>query len=411
MKVADLYKQDGPVYSLEVFPPRNGETTDAIFNTIDNLIGFQPAFISVTGGALGSLRGGTIAIASDIKRKYGIEGIPHFTCVNRSIQDIENLMMEMKFSEIDNVFALRGDPALGQKEFTPHPEGHKYASELVEQIKALNDGEYLMSKDNKDYEGIPTDFGIAVAGYPDGHVELADKTKDLENLKLKVDKGADYIVTQLFFDADIFLEFVENAKNIGIDIPIIPGIMPLDKYGQIKFCSKQMGIEIPKKLNEKLQSNKDDKEAVKEILEEHTMAMCKKIIEQGTPGIQFFTMDKPEGTKKILQELCRGKEMIFRSSTIISASDFASLNRALDIVFTGNYGDKKPDEVKTIIDACLNDCAKKYYKGSVDNLVKNELGDLIGAGPVNPEHPNSIYRSVADKMLKFHEKGVYTEVA
>ncbi len=145
MKVADLYKQDKPVYSLEVFPPRNGETMDAIDNTIDNLIGFKPAFISVTGGALGSLRGGTIAIAANIKRKYGIEGIPHFTVVNRSIQDIENLLMEMKFSGIENVFALRGDPALGQKEFTPHPEGHKYASQLVEQIVSINNGEYLIA--------------------------------------------------------------------------------------------------------------------------------------------------------------------------------------------------------------------------------------------------------------------------
>lgn len=306
MKVVDLYNQNGPVYSLEVFPPRNGETTDAVFNTIDDLIGFKPAFVSVTGGALGSLRGGTIAIASDIKRKYGIDGIPHFTCVNRSIQDIENLLMEMKFSGIENVFALRGDPALGQKEFMAHPEGHKYASELVEQINKLNNGEYLMSIDNKDYEGIPTNFGIAVAGYPDGHIECSDKTKDLNNLKFKVDKGADYIVTQLFFDADIFLEFVENSKNIGIDVPIIPGIMPLDKYGQISFCSKQMGIEIPKKLKETLESHKEDKEAVKNILEEHTMEMCIKVIDKGTPGIQFFTMDKPEGTRKILEELCKG---------------------------------------------------------------------------------------------------------
>ncbi len=303
MKVADLYKQGKPVFSLEVFPPRNGETMEAIDNTIDNLIGFKPAFISVTGGALGSLRGGTIAIAANLKRKHGIEGIPHFTCVNRSIQDIENLLMEMKFSGIENVFALRGDPALGQKEFTPHPEGHKYASELVEQIVSLNNGDYLMSKDNKDYGGIATDFGIAVAGYPDGHIECSDKEQDMKNLKLKVDKGGDYIVTQLFFDADVFLEFVENAKKIGIDIPIIPGIMPMDKLGQVKFCSKQMGLGIPKKLDETLESNKDDKDAITKILEEHTMAMCKKILEQGTPGLQFFTMDKPEGTKKILEEL------------------------------------------------------------------------------------------------------------
>lgn len=360
MKVADLYNKGKPVYSLEVFPPRNGESVEAIFNTIDNLIGFKPAFISVTGGALGSLRGGTIAIAANLKRKYKIEGIPHFTCVNKSKQDIENLLMEMKFNGIENVFALRGDPSLGQKEFIPHPEGHIYASELVEQIRLLNEGKYILSDIEKDYTRLPTNFGIAVAGYPDGHPECPDKKRDLEHLKIKVDNGADYIVTQLFFDIDVFLEFVENAKKIGINIPIVPGVMPMDKYGQIKFISKQMGIEIPKILRNKLESHKDDKEAIKEILEEHTLTMCKKLMEQESPGIQFFTMDKPEGTKKVLQELCKEEKMISPSNSLISSNDLNSLNRALEIVFSGSYEDKKPNEIKKIINSCLKECADKY---------------------------------------------------
>ena len=305
MKVVKLYSSDKPVYSLEVFPPRNGESLEAIFNTLDNLMPFNPAFISVTGGALGSLRGGTIAIAALLKRKYRIEGIPHFTCVNNSKQDIENLLMEMKFNGIENIFALRGDPPMGQKEFIPHPQGHMYASELVKQIKLLNEGVYILSSVEKNYEPTPTNFGIAVAGYPNGHPECPDKKKDLMHLKIKVDNGADYIVTQLFFDTDIFLEFMEKARKVGINIPIIPGVMPMDKYGQIKFVSKQMGIEIPKKLNNKLESYKDDKDAIAKILEDHTLFMCKKLIEQGSLGIQFFTMDKPEGTKKVLQELCK----------------------------------------------------------------------------------------------------------
>ncbi len=305
MKVSNLYKDEKPVYSLEVFPPRNGESLEAVYNTIDDLITFSPAFISVTGGALGSMRGGTIAIAAGIKRKYGIEGIPHFTCVNKSIQDIENMLMEMKFDGIENVFALRGDPPIGQDKFMPHPEGHKYAFELVRQIKNLNEGKYCTLSTEKNSETLPTNFGIAVAGYPDGHPECPDKKMDLQHLKTKVNNGADYIVTQLFFDTDVFLEFVENAIKIGIDIPIIPGVMPMDKYGQIKFISKQMGIEIPKKLKNKLEDFKDDKDAVKKMLEEHTLDMCNKLIAQGTPGIQFFTMDKPMGTRKILEELCK----------------------------------------------------------------------------------------------------------
>jgi len=309
MKVSELYSGNSPVFSLEVFPPRNGETLSDIFYTIDSLLLFNPGFISVTGGALGSLRGGTIAITALIKRKYGIECIPHFTCVNKSKQDIENLLMEMKFSGIENVFALRGDPPKGQKEFIPHPQGHRYASELVEQIKLLNEGKYILSSEEKNYEPEPTNFVIAVAGYPDGHPECPDKEKDIMHLKMKVDNGADYIVTQLFFNTDVFLEFMERARKAGIDIHIIPGVMPMVRYSQINFISKQMGLKIPKKLNERLELYKDDKDAVAKLLEEHTLSMCKKLIEQGVPGIQFFTMDKPEGTKKVLQEFCNEKKL------------------------------------------------------------------------------------------------------
>lgn len=410
MKASELYSMGKPVYSLEVFPPRNGESMDAILDTLDNLMPFNPAFISITGGALGSLRGGTIAIAAGLKEKYGIECIPHFTCVNKSKQDIENLLMEMKFNEIENVFALRGDPPMGQKEFKPHPQGHRYASELVKQIKLLNEGEYILSSVEKNYKASPTNFGIAVAGYPNGHPECLDRDEDIKHLKIKVDNGADYIVTQLFFDTEVFLEFVENAKKIGIDIPIIPGVMPMDKYGQIKFVSKQMGIEIPKKLNDKLESYKDDNDAIGKILEEHTLSMCKKLMEQGAPGIQFFTMDKPEGTKKILQELCK-EEKAMATKSVTGPSDFKSLNRALEIVFSKNYENKNLLEIKAIINDNLKECADKYYNGNVDLLVENELCDLIGIGPVNPEHPRSIYMYVAEKIFKFYQQKTYNQFA
>lgn len=305
MKVASLYNKGKPVYSLEVFPPRNGETLDAVFNTIDSLLSFKPAFVSVTGGALGSQRGGTIAIAGMIKRKYGIEGVVHFTCVNKSKQDIENLLIEMKYNGIENVLALRGDPPIGEKKFTPHLEGHKYASELVEQIKLLNEGKYLTEKEGEYREGSPLNFGVGVGASPEGHPECPDKKKDLKHLKIKVDNGAGYIVTQLFFDADYYLQFAEEAHKIGINVPLIPGVMPIKKYAQVKFVLNQMEIGIPKDFKEQLETHKEDKEYIQKVCEEHTISMAKKLIENGAPGIQFFTMGRPEGTYKVLQELKR----------------------------------------------------------------------------------------------------------
>lgn len=309
MNVSNLYNKGYPVYSLEVFPPKNGKSLDSIYRTIDDLRPFNPAFVSVTSGALGSARGGTIAIAAEIKRKYGIESVVHFTCVAKSKQDIENLLLEMKYSGIENVFALRGDPPQGQKEFIPHPEGHHYGSDLVKQISETNKGIYLKSKPGEIL--IPTNFGISVAGYPECHPECVfpdgkhNKKKDLENLKIKVDNGADHIVTQMFLDTNAQLEFVEEAQKIGINVPIVPGVMPLEKYSQIKFVLNHLGIGIPKDFKEKLDKHQDDKDYVKKVCEEHILTLCKTLIENGAQGIQFFTLDKPEGTRKILEELTR----------------------------------------------------------------------------------------------------------
>ncbi len=302
MKVADLYG-DKPVYSLEAFPPRNGESLDDIYHMIDELLPFSPAFVSVTGGALGSERGGTIAIAALIKRKYNIEGVVHFTCADKSKQDIENMLIEIKFSGIENVLALRGDPPAGEKKFVPHPEGHKFASELTEQISLLNEGKFMTSEEDKYRMGEPLNFGVGVGGYPEGHIECPDREQDIENLKAKIDNGADYIVTQMFLDADYYLDFAERAKKAGINIPIVPGVMPIARYSQVKFVLRQLGIGIPKAFEDSLESHKDDKDYIKKACEEHTINMVKKLLEGGAPGIQFFTMNKPGGTRKIFQEL------------------------------------------------------------------------------------------------------------
>ena len=302
MKVANLYGEN-VVYSLEVFPPKNGESLDTVFNTIDSLLPFNPAFVSVTGGALGSQRGGTIAIAALIKRKYKIEGVVHFTCVDKSKQDIENLLIEMKYNGIENVVALRGDPPKGMREFIPHPQGYRYGSDLVAQIKRMNEGKYLTEKEGKYREGISTSFCIGVVAYPEGHPECPDKKKDLENLKIKVDAGADYIVTQMFFDVDIYLEFREKAEKIGINIPIVAGVMPLESYSQAKFCLNQLRIYMPKDLKDTLENHKEDKMYIGKVCQEHTLSMVEKLIRNEVLGIQFFTMNKPARTYRILQKL------------------------------------------------------------------------------------------------------------
>jgi methylenetetrahydrofolate reductase (NADPH) len=299
-----LYGED-VVYSLEVFPPRNGELLDMVFDTIESLLRFDPAFVSVTGGALGSRRGGTIAIAALVKRKYGIEGVVHFTCVDKSKQDIENLLIEMKYNGIENVLALRGDPPKGMREFVPHPQGHRYASDLVAQINRMNAGKYLTDKEGEYREGIPTDFCVGVAAYPEGHPECPDKRKDLENLKIKVDAGADYIVTQAFFDTCIYLEFRERAERIRINVPIVAGVMPLQTYSQVKFFQNQMGVSIPKDFKDKLENHREDKDYVWRVCQEHTLSTVEKLIRNGVPGIQFFTLNKPAGTYRVLQELAK----------------------------------------------------------------------------------------------------------
>ncbi|MBI5418173.1 methylenetetrahydrofolate reductase, partial [Candidatus Poribacteria bacterium] len=173
--------------------------------------------------------------------------------------------------------------------------------------KKMNNGIYLSSKPGEKLES--TNFGIAVAGYPEGHNECVSQNgeknlkKDLENLKIKVDNGADYIVTQMFLDTNAYLDFTENAKKIGINIPIIPGVMPLEKYSQVAFILKQMGINILAEFKNKLDTHKDDEDYIKKSCEDYILNMCKTLIANGVPGIQFFTMNKFEGTKKILEEL------------------------------------------------------------------------------------------------------------
>ena len=255
MKVGEIYKKaKRPVFSIELSPPLNGGSLDPVFNTIDAFKEFKPAWCSITCGALGRPRGGTIPLCGRIKREAGIETVAHFISMGRSKQDIENLLSDMKYDGIENVLALRGDPPMGDREFRPHPKGHRFAYELVRQIKNTNQGKYLAGKEGDYCERLPSDFCISAAGHPEGHPECPDKKKGLEHLKMKVDEGVDYITTQLFFNPDHYLRFVENARKMGIQIPFVPGVMPIENWPQLKFIMGQrLGIDIPKRFMKKLQ--------------------------------------------------------------------------------------------------------------------------------------------------------------
>ena len=227
MKIKAILEKVRPSFSFEFFPPKNSEGFEQLFTTIRQLESCQPTYVSVTFGAGGSTRAQTIDLVGRIKNEIGLESMAHLTCVGSSQQELRSILDTLQERGIKNVLALRGDPPQGQEKFEKPPNGFAYANELVEFIR-------------KHY-----DFCIGVAGYPEGHVECPDKKIDLENLKRKVDAGADFIVTQLFFDNRFYFDFVERAKRIGISIPIIPGIMPILNVKQTQrfFCmSNELAI-------------------------------------------------------------------------------------------------------------------------------------------------------------------------
>jgi len=307
MKVGEIYKKaKRPVFSIELSPPLNGGSQDPIFNTIEAFKEFQPSWCSITCGALGRPRGGTISLCGKIKRESDIETVAHFISMGRSKQDVENLLIEMQYEGIQNVLALRGDPPAGDRKFRPHPKGHRYAYELVRQIKDTNQGKYITEKEGDYREGFPLDFCISVAGHPEGHPECSDKKRGLEHLKMKADEGVDYVTTQLFFNPDYYLKFVEDARKIGITIPFIPGVMPIENLSQLNFIiNQQLGIEIPKSFIKKLQNyhDKGDKISAQKFGTEYIASMCETLLDGGAPGIHLYTMNSPTRGRGVIDAI------------------------------------------------------------------------------------------------------------
>lgn len=285
MKIKAILEKVRLSFSFEFFPPKDSEGFERLFTTIGQLKSCQPTYVSVTFGAGGSTRTQTIDLVGRIKNEIGLESMAHLTCVGSSKEELRSILDTLQEEGIQNVLALRGDPPQGQEKFEKPENGFAYANELVEFIR-------------KHY-----DFCIGVAGYPEGHVECRDKSADLENLKRKVDAGADFIVTQLFFDNRFYFDFVERARNLGIQVPIIPGIMPILNVKQIKRFTKMCGSAIPEALMKQLESSQDEPETVRKIGIEHATLQCELLLQEEAPGIHFYTLNRSNATLKILESL------------------------------------------------------------------------------------------------------------
>ena len=317
MKVIDHIKNANgkTLFSFEILPPLKGKSIQSIYNGIDPLLEFDPKFINVTyhreeydyqknsAGFLEKIavkkRPGTVGICAAIQYKYKIDAVPHLICGGFSQEETENALIDLHFLGIDNVLALRGDSEKTEKNFIPDPHGHSFAKDLVAQINELNNGIYQDKDINKPE---PTSFSVGVAGYPEKHFERPNPQMDLEYLKAKVDAGADYIVTQLFYDNSKYFKFVEDCKKAGINVPIIPGIKPLSNLRHIEFIPKTFFIDFPNDLMNPLRQCKTNDD-VKQLGIEWGIQQCKELKAAGVPVIHFYTMGRSESTSAIAKEV------------------------------------------------------------------------------------------------------------
>ena len=312
MKVIDHLKEaKRTLFSFELLPPLKGSSIQSIFDGITPLMEFDPKFINVTyhreeylyktlpGGYLQKYairkRPGTVSICAAIQSKFRIDTVPHLICGGFSKEETENALIDLQFLGIDNILALRGDPVKTESTFIPTEGGHRYAVELIQQIKNMNSGKFLY---DEKYVNSPTDFCIGAAGYPEKHFEALNLKTDLTYLKQKVDAGAEYIVTQLFYDNQKYFSFVDACREAGINVPIIPGIKPISSLRHIQFIPKTFAVDFPEALADQLVSCKTDAE-VKAVGIEWGIQQTKELIGAGVPSLHFYTMGKAEEVKAI----------------------------------------------------------------------------------------------------------------
>ena len=317
MKVTEYFRNAAgkTLFTIEVLPPLKGENISTLFNNIDPLMEFKPPFIDVTyhreeyvfrkrgSGLLEKRitrkRPGTIGICAAIQNRYKVDTVPHLICGGFSKEETEDALIDLHYLGIDNILALQGDGIRNEGRFTPEPDGHPFASGLVSQIVDMNRGIYI---DEELTNAHPTSFCIGVAGYPEKHFAAPNLKTDLRYLKQKVDLGAEYIVTQMFFDNARFIAFVEECRAIGINVPIIPGIKPITTMSQISLLPTVFHIDIPEALAEAVAACKDNA-AAKEVGIEWTIQQSRELMKFGVPCLHFYSMGKCDPIHRIASAL------------------------------------------------------------------------------------------------------------
>lgn len=317
MKVTEhIQKANGnTLFSFEVLPPLKGQNIRSLFDHMDPLMEFKPPFVDVTyhreeyvykkrgNGLLERKtvrkRPGTVGICAAIQNHYKVDAVPHIICGGFTKEDTENALIDLNFLGIDNVLLIQGDTRKPEREFVPEPDGHAYASELIEQVVDLNKGVYL---DEELENAQPSDFCIGVAGYPEKHFAAPNMQTDLKYLKLKQEKGADYIVTQMFFDNQSYFNFVDRCRENGITLPIIPGLKPITSIKQVTILPQLFHVDLPMELTAELEACNNNEE-VRQVGIEWTISQSKELMQYGVPSLHYYSMGKSASVYEVAKAL------------------------------------------------------------------------------------------------------------
>lgn len=317
MNVVDILREAAAAgrtrFAFELLPPLKGDGTGGVFAAIDPLTEFDPAYVNVTFHREGvketqlpdgsverhvvRRRPGTVGISAAIRERYGVEVVPHLICGGLSRYDIEDALIDMDFLGLHNVLALRGDKSKAEHSFTPHPQGHAHAVDLVRQIAAMNRGEFVDGEVEVCHH---SRFSIGVAGYPEAHFEARDITSDIRHLREKIDAGAEYVVTQMFFDNRRYFDFVRRCREAGIQVPIIPGIKPLSTLRHLEVLPRTFSVSLPAELVREAQAHPH---TVREVGIAWATAQARELKAAGVPAIHFYTMGRTDNIRKIAQAL------------------------------------------------------------------------------------------------------------
>lgn len=288
-KISDILKEKELTYSFEFFPPKSQKGREKLFETVKILKELKPSWFAVTYGAGGSTRELTMDIVDEIQKRWGVPLMHHLTCGGHSREELKTIIDEMKRKNIRNILALRGDPPEGMNHWEPVPDGLDYSYQLCEFICSHYDNF----------------FSIGVAGFPEGHIDCPDKETDSKYLKIKIDAGAEFVITQLFFDNKDYFEYIERVRKIGVNVRIIPGILPITNYETlVKFCNR-CGATIPQQVHNIFKPLAGDDKSTYKMGIEFVVKQCNALLAGGAPGLHFFTLNKADPTREILNQINR----------------------------------------------------------------------------------------------------------